>query len=451
MNGKEVSNEAEATPGGLGLKTLPLRFLIAYTFLYMLPFPLSMLEALNAIPWFETSFFATGLQFVIGLHGKLTGPVVQFVGEYLTGQDVSMKMSGSGDSLASHFDILVDAVLALFLAVIWWAWRRSKPVSPIVTELNRVWLRYFLFTTMVMYGMVKFFPGGQFGHPGPDRLLQPYGDSSPMGLFWTFMGASSGYQIFSGAAEIVAGTLLLFRRTTLLGSLLTAAVMTQVFVLNLCYDVPVKLHTFHLLLFALLLAAPDAGRLFALFLANKVVPVRDQRAPWRSSVRWSKALLALKLVFVLLFFKQHIGMGITWHNYAKDELKHPLRGIYQVESFTMGDAPSHGAGDPEDEDKRWLRVGLTPPYTVTVQHSDGSATRMGMQLDMEASEMKMIELGGLKPEKNAMRFELIQEDLLRIEGDFKGQKIAVKLRRDDRKSLLNSRGFHWFSEAPFDR
>lgn len=44
-------------------------------------------------------------------------------------------------------------------------------------------------TAMVAYGMFKISPS-QFPAPGLSRLVQPYGDSSPMGLLWTFMGVS---------------------------------------------------------------------------------------------------------------------------------------------------------------------------------------------------------------------------------------------------------------------
>jgi hypothetical protein len=40
---------------------------------------------------------------------------------------------------------------------------------------------------MLVYGFIKVFPT-QFHLPGPGRLVQPYGDSSPMALLWTFMG-----------------------------------------------------------------------------------------------------------------------------------------------------------------------------------------------------------------------------------------------------------------------
>jgi hypothetical protein len=48
----------------------------------------------------------------------------------------------------------------------------------------------------------------QFPAPTQDRLMQSYGDSSPMGLLWTFMGASEPYTMFVGFAEMISGILL---------------------------------------------------------------------------------------------------------------------------------------------------------------------------------------------------------------------------------------------------
>ena len=141
---------------------------------------------------------------------------------------------------------------------------------------SRALARYYLATTMLTYGWIKLFPL-QFPAPGPDRLLQAYGDSSPMGIAWTFVGASAGYQMFGGLMELVGGYLLFWRRTTFLGALVVAGVMTNVAAMNLFYDVPVKLFSTHLILMALFLAAPDLPRLFGLLLFN--VPTAAKPAP----------------------------------------------------------------------------------------------------------------------------------------------------------------------------
>ena len=71
---------------------------------------------------------------------------------------------------------------------------------------------------MFTYGINKVF-GLQFPEPGMQRLLQDYGDSSPMGLLWTFMGASQPYTMFAGWMETIGGLLLCLRRTQLVGTL----------------------------------------------------------------------------------------------------------------------------------------------------------------------------------------------------------------------------------------
>ena len=61
-----------------------------------------------------------------------------------------------------------------------------------------------LFVIGSCYGFAKVIPS-QFTTPGLGRLLTPYGDSSPMGLVWTFMGFSPVFTIFTGAAEALGG------------------------------------------------------------------------------------------------------------------------------------------------------------------------------------------------------------------------------------------------------
>ena len=127
---------------------------------------------------------------------------------------------------------------------------------------------------MIPYGVLKLFPL-QFPEPSLSRLLQTYGDSSPMGLMWTFMGASRSYSFFGGAAEVLAGILLVIPRLATLGALVCMAVMSNVLMLNIGYDVPVKLGSIHLLVMAGFVAAPDLRRLVDFFILNRRVGTCD--------------------------------------------------------------------------------------------------------------------------------------------------------------------------------
>ncbi len=109
----------------------------------------------------------------------------------------------------------------------------------------------------------------QFPPPTAGVLLEPYGQSSPMGLLWTFMGFSAPYVIFAGVAEAIAGVLLLFRRTSTLGALAACTVLLNIVMLNFCYDVPVKLYSTVYLLMALFLLVPDVAPMWRFFVLRR--------------------------------------------------------------------------------------------------------------------------------------------------------------------------------------
>ena len=146
---------------------------------------------------------------------------------------------------------------------------------------------------MFSYGFAKVFPL-QMPTVFLSRLLEPYGDFSPMGVIWYSIGAAPGYERFIGSAEVLGGLLLLVPWTGLLGALVTFGVTFGVFMVNMTYNVPVKLFAFHLVLMSIFLIAPDARRLINWFVLNRpVVPAAAPRyGPSASSHRgWIIALL----------------------------------------------------------------------------------------------------------------------------------------------------------------
>src|SRR5262245_41045985 len=160
---------------------------------------------------------------------------------------------------------------------------------------------YELALNMLIYGLGKI-GHTQFPFPPPGRLAETFGDASPMGLLWTFMGYSTGYNIFGGAAEAIGGVLLFLRRTTTLGALILIGVLSNVVALNFCYDVSVKIGSVHLLAMAFFLAAPDLHRLVSVLVLNRPAPAVD--LAWPAAPTWRRrARVALKVVVVgaLLF------------------------------------------------------------------------------------------------------------------------------------------------------
>jgi UPF0716 family protein affecting phage T7 exclusion len=115
-------------------------------------------------------------------------------------------------------------------------------------------------------------------------------------LLWVSIGGSPGYEIFAGCAEVAAGVLLLFPRTTMLGALLAVADMTEVWTLNMTYDVPVKLFSFHLLLLALVILAPESQRLIDFALRNRTVEPSNQLQLFQKSAA-NRIALGAQILF----------------------------------------------------------------------------------------------------------------------------------------------------------
>ncbi|MEI9909693.1 MAG: hypothetical protein WDO71_08445 [Bacteroidota bacterium] len=186
---------------------------------------------------------------------------------------------------------------------------------------------------MFQYGFAKVFKQ-QFPFPNLNRLVQPMSDTSPMGLTWAYMGQSFGYNIFTGLLEIAAGLLLLFRRTTLAGALLTMGIMANVVMMNFCYDIAVKLYSSFLLLVALFITVTNMRRLVAFFFFNTPVTVCPEPKLFRSK-RANRIMNILGIVLVAYFVFGQVQQKINMSKqvWADSGPKSSLFGIYNLEFY----------------------------------------------------------------------------------------------------------------------
>jgi hypothetical protein len=273
--------------------------------------------------------------------------------------------------------------------------------------------------------MTKVIPS-QMPPPRPQTLLQPVGDLSPMGLLWLSMGAAPAYQAFAGAAETLAGLLILWRRTATLGALLAAGVMANVVMLNLCYDVPVKLFSSHLLLIALLLVAPELPRLWRA-VTGKAVAAAPSAAPERPWLRRAETALVAGCA---LLVAGRLGPEIVraWRDTAARQAA-PLSGVWDVE------------GSP-----RFKRANLSPgAKAARLIAADGTAEPF--TLEMEASGRWFTLTSKVLPTPP-------RTFLPTAAGVFESDwpEGTVRLKKIDTSQMrLLTRGFHFISEAPFNR
>jgi uncharacterized membrane protein YphA (DoxX/SURF4 family) len=395
------------------------RFVFIYFVLYSLP-QNGRVSILGVIP---------GAEYVIKPYTKLWHALCPWIAIHwfhLSGQRTTYFPTGSGDTTLSYIENLSYVVLALAGMLLWSVLDRRRLEYRTLNSWLRLLVRYTLAFTLFAYGFAKVFPL-QFQPPGFSRLIQHYGDFSPMGVLWSFMGASIPYTIFSGAAETLGGLLLLFRRTTTLGALVAVGVLANVVALNFCYDVPVKLYSSNLLLMAAYLAAADAHRLVNLFLLNRpTAPVNLEPAPFER--RWLRlATMAFWVLFVGYELYSEVHGGWTFYKETYFGHPSPLSGLYEADSKSP-----------------WKEIEFLQ-NRVTVHKADDSVARYNPTYDAISSNLTLGKAGML-------HWSRADASHLALNGELDGSPFSITLHQIDKnKYLLMNRGFHWISEMPFNR
>ena len=404
------------------------RFAFVYFLLYNLPFPLNAFPYVEKVGSFYDSFWIW---------------LVPQVGRATLHREVSTAFNGSGDRTYDFLLVACLLLIALVSTVIWTLLDRKRPAYPTLYRWLNLYVRFALGTAMIGYGAFKVI-SSQFPAPTLDRLMQSYGDSSPMGLLWTFMGASEPYTMFVGFAEMISGILLFSRKTSTLGALMSIGVLSNVVALNFSYDVPVKLYSSHLLAMAIFLVLPDVRRLANFLILNRPVePVRVQ--PFFQRKLWHRGAQ----VFASLFLIAVVGISL-YQSYDQRRSfisrgRSPLYGVWEVEEFSLGQAPATTSAP------RWRRMVFDFPGRVVVQTATDAPERLGLELDQDKRTLTLRKRDD--PSWNSvLTYEQVSPEVVRLAGALNGSEMTARLRRsDERKFLLIDRGFHWINEFPFNR
>src|SRR5689334_3557125 len=199
--------ETSPTPAPWSLaRRIAFRFACIYFLLYSFPTPLGSLLGASFLPGWVTKHWEKLNEW----YGNGANALSVWVGKHCFDVEVPINQTGSGDTRLAFVQLPIMLVLALFGTLVWSLLARKAKEHERGYDLLRVFLRYVVAVTLLSYGLAKVFPL-QFGTLRLDRLMQPYGESSPMGILWTFMAASVPYTFFGGLMEALGGVLLFWR------------------------------------------------------------------------------------------------------------------------------------------------------------------------------------------------------------------------------------------------
>jgi hypothetical protein len=412
------------------------RFCALYFGLYVLT--TQMLGGLLLVP--------IGLQ--LGATGLLKGPVSWTASHVFHASGFVTVLTGSGDKLIDWVHAFCLLVVAAVVTAAWSAVDRRRANYATAHKWFHVFMRFAVGSTMAGYGMVKAFPL-QMPAPNLQRLLEPFGDFSPMGVLWYSIGASRGYEMFAGFTELTGAVLLFIPRLRILGAMVTLAACVQIFTLNMTYDVPVKLFSFHLILMSLFLLAPEAPRLMRVIVLNKTAGPSTQ-PPLLRSLRGNRIMLALQLLLGAYI----IGMNFNsaregWAQRGGGAAKPALYGIWNVEEMRVDGV----VRSPLVTDYgRWRRVLVQNSASLTFQRMDNTSQGYAAKVDTDAKTISLTS-GADKNWTGKLSFTRPDNgDSMVLDGEMGGHKVRFDLRRvDHTKMQLLSREFSWVQERPFNR
>jgi uncharacterized membrane protein YphA (DoxX/SURF4 family) len=334
---------------------------------------------------------------------------------------------------------LVKLMLAMAAAVIWSLIDRKRPNYRSMQEWLWLYVRLVLGAAMISYGAIKVIKV-QFPDLFLWRLLSPYGDSSPAGLLWSFMGYSRTYNLFTGSVELVGGALLFVPRLATLGALICAGSMANVFMLNVSYDVSVKLYSLNLLLMALYLMTTEGRRLLDFFVLNR--PAAPATHVPLFQRRWlNNGVLALQLL--LLFYMGASELYQSHQRYTQfgdGTPAPPLFGAYNVDKFIVD-----GQARPAvfTDDARWRRVTFERYNLMAIFSGESPVQRYKINFDSSKQSVELHKITG-GSWKSAFTFQQSSPTQITLSGEMDGRKIQASLHRVELKSLpLYENGFHW--------
>lgn len=367
---------------------------------------------------------------------------VSWVGLHMLGlPDVVLgKANGSGDKLFNYVLLFCLGLLAVIGSLIWHVLDRQRKNYVRMYYWLTCIVRYYVGLMLIQYGIAKV-AGGQFSSPDVARLSQTFGESTPMGLAWTFFGYSEGYKWFMAAAEFLA-VLLLFRRTMVAGAIISLGTALNIMAVNYFFDVPVKIISTALVVMCLFLLLPQWRALYAFFVLGQsasltVVSLPAYNKRWKLYTKHAVKGLLILWTISLTF----AGIAKFKRQYTASQLSHPLAGSYEAIAFKKTGKELGGSS--------WKEVRLLG-QSATIFYRDGSSIQCAYFVNSGQKTLDMF-LAGLGAEPEVFTYAENKGQLV-LEGEHRGQRVKVTLKKIQPGDFtLMKTGFNWFNEVPNNR
>lgn len=249
-----------------------------------------------------------------------------------------------GSTLSGYANWIITLIAATVVGLIWTFIdsRRKNPAQ--AYNLLYYWLRaivrYRAGIGIIGFGFTKLLPV-QMPYPSTGLLNTDFGDLTAQKIYWLSIGIVPWYQIFAGIVEVTAGTLLFFRRTTLIGSVLLFGALGDIVYVNFAYDGGVHVYSSYFVLLSGFLLIHYIPALYRLLILEKTtIPVYyypEFSKTWQQYTRVGLKAATIAIFLPLFFYLQLINFWYDPYKQPATKGVTALRGYYAVTEFRLND------------------------------------------------------------------------------------------------------------------
>lgn len=247
-----------------------------------------------------------------------------------------------GSTLLGYANWIITLLFSIIAGAIWTFIDNKRSPQPKEYNVLYYWLRaivrYRAAIGIIGFGFTKLFPV-QMPYPGHGLLNTDFGDFTAQKIYWLSIGIVPWYQVFAGVVEITAGTLLFFRKTTLVGAALLFGALGDIVYVNFAYDGGVHGYSSYFVLLSAFLMVHYIPSLYDLLIKEKPATLKSYYPSFTKT--WQQATrIGLKVATITVFLGWFFYL--QWVNYLYDPYKQPstkglanLRGYYNVSTFKL--------------------------------------------------------------------------------------------------------------------
>jgi hypothetical protein len=405
-------------------KAFSQRWLFVYFIVFLFPAPISSLPKLDGLDTFVSGLWGHAVRWASVHVIACAQPVVQHE-------------TGSGDAAFNYVQVFLWVCIATLVAALWFACTRGQLLGSRAQRGLRYYVALTLGVALLPYGIEKLLLV-QMESPSPVELMRPLGTLTPTSLVWAMVGSSPFYQSATGFFETLGAALVVFPRTRRLGAMVLLPVLTYVVLLDIAFDIAVRLYALHLLALTVFVIAPDLGRITDVIVLHRVPPPEAIPASGFPG-RVGKGLAMLSaIVFVLGAATVVQRCRKVWERTARQQ-RALFYGVFAVEDQATGA-------------DRWVRLGMDGEE-LYAERADGSAERYFAEVDEEHGEVKLRAADDYRlhgDASTAWTLKLAHDaEQLTLNGAVGTHAVHVKLTKTKQaQPRLTAPGHHWVQEYP---